>query len=240
MIAITFDTDHMTPDGLSYFIDAVVPKSIRATFFCYRPFVCLNSTDHEVAVHPYLAESSDWISTTRELIDKVESASNRKVRGLRPHSLMSSQNYIVKLNSIGMDYVSSISAHPEMDVDVFRYPWGPAEIPIRYMDNMDLWARDKTHQTGECFSKSHIENALNSSGVYCFDFHPIHILLNTSHFSDYEEWTSRGRPELKSCVGSESYGVRSFFLDICSAIERAGDTAYLCSDIVSARTSAGK
>lgn len=234
-IAITFDTDHMSQDGLAYFLEAVLPKNITATFFCYQPFACLRGTAHEVAAHPYLAGSSDWLSTAKHLIHQIEDDNQCEIKGLRPHSLMSSQNFIVQLNSIGLKYVSSISAHPDLDTDAFRYPWGPVEIPIRYMDNMDLWARDKAQQPVHCFSKSHIKNAVSCEGLYCFDFHPIHILLNTSVFNDYENWTREGRPELKSCVVGTGYGVRDFFLDVCDAIISAEQTVHLCKDIAQLR-----
>jgi hypothetical protein len=208
-----------------------MPSGLKATFFCYRPFRCLTGSVHEVAVHPYLATSTDWISTTKDLISRIEDENGVAVKGLRPHSLMSSQNYLVQLDSEGIEYVSSVCASPNTDSHVFRYPWGPVEIPIRYMDNMDLWARDKAKITDECFSKSHIQNSLLSSGVYCFDFHPIHILLNTSRFDDYNQWTVSGRPEIKSCTGIDQYGVRSYFLDLCQAINGSSAHTELCIDL---------
>jgi hypothetical protein len=233
MIAITFDTDHMTPDGLRHFLDEVLPPDVKATFFCYRPFACLTGTRHEIAVHPYLAGSPDWMATTRELVAAVEDENGVRVRGLRPHSLMSSQNYVVQLNGAGIEYVSTVCSPPDLETEAFRYPWGPVEIPIRYMDNMDLWARDKTGLTQECFSPAHIKNAVSATGMYCFDFHPIHILLNTSKFSDYDEWTRSGRPELRSCVGDDRYGVRNYFLDLCREIRKAKAELQLCVDLAS-------
>jgi hypothetical protein len=154
--------------------------------------------------------------------------------GLRPHSLMCSQLYLVRLHEIGIQYVSSITIDPEQDMACFRYPWGPIEIPIRYMDNMDLWARDKTALTETRFSKTIIENAISSRRLFCFDFHPVHIFLNTSRFEDYEQWVRDGRPELPEPVERRDYGTRHFFLDLCNEIRRSGAPIATCRQVADA------
>ena len=226
MIALTFDTDHMTETMMSRFLD-ILPSGLPFTFFCHRPFSSLKRGRDEIAMHPYLAIPERWLEVTNALRAEIESMADPLV-GLRPHSLMSSQPYLVQLHEIGIRYISSITIHPDQDMPCFRYPWGPVEIPIRYMDNMDLWARDRTRQSETCFSRSSITKAIAAKNLFCFDFHPIHIFLNTSRLEDYEQWGRAGRPELSDPVERPDYGTRDFFLDLCREITRSGAPVVTC------------
>ena len=228
MIIMTFDTDHMTENMMAVFLNEIVPKALPATFFCYKVFDCLVGASQEVAMHPSFAEGEAWLPATRKLQTALADKHDVVPRGLRPHSLMSSQRYVVDLNGLGFEYISSISVPSAVDIACFRYPWGPVEIPVRYMDNMDLWARDKTHQTTACFEPRIIADAVTAKGVFCFDFHPVHIYLNTSRFEDYEEWVKAGRPELSRPIERAAYGTRDFFFDVCEAAAREGLKMLTC------------
>lgn len=232
VIVITFDTDHMTDPMMEVFVRTILANDVACTFFCSQWFPSLTNVQHvELALHPYLANSSEWIAKTIDLRSAVSAGSGRRIAGLRPHSLMCSQKYLVDLDEIGITYVSSISVPVEQEVSPFRYPWGPVEIPIRYMDNMDLWWRDKRGSGRSCFDTATIDLALASSTLFCFDFHPIHIYLNTTRFADYEAWVRDGRPNLEKPIERASYGVRDFYIELCNAIRRSGALHGTCADV---------
>ena len=236
MIALTFDTDHMT-DGMMAQFGQIIPSDFPYTFFCHRAFPKLRFDKSEIAMHTNLRAPESWIDVTTALRSEIEAIAG-PVSGLRPHSLMCSQLYLVRLHEIGIVYVSSITIDPEQDMPCFRYPWGPIEIPIRYMDNMDLWSRDKAGLTQTCFSKKVIESAICSRQLFCFDFHPIHIILNTSRFGDYEQWVHDGRPDLPKPIERRDYGTRDFFLDLCREIRRSGAEIATCRQAAAAFPSA--
>ena len=227
---MTFDTDHMTDHTMAVFQDEILPPEFAYSFFCYKPFPVLAARGHELAIHPHLEASESWVDKIRAMRAELSLAHGEEPMGLRPHSLACSQNLIVQLNSLGLEYVSTISLPAGMEADCFRYPWGPVEIPIRYMDNMDLWARDKTGLSAKCFARETIDRALDSRSAFCFDFHPIHIFLNTSTFGDYEAWVNAGRPPLERPVQRQGYGVRDFFLEICNESAKRGLKFTNCRD----------
>jgi hypothetical protein len=235
MIALTFDTDHMTEGMMLQFMQ-IIPPDLPYTFFCHRAFPRLKLENSEIAIHTSLSAPERWINVTTALRSEIETIAGPVV-GLRPHSLMCSQLYLVGLHEIGIQYVSSITINPEQDMPCFRYSWGPIEVPIRYMDNMDLWSRDKAGLTKTCFSKAIIEAAISSRQLFCFDFHPVHIYLNTSQFADYEEWVREGRPDLAKPVERRDYGTRDFFLDLCSEIRRSRAQIATCRQAADAVTS---
>jgi hypothetical protein len=230
MIVFSFDTDHMTERMMALFVERILPPNLSCTFFCTQPFEVLRGRGHEIAAHPFLKERESWVAETAQLRAKLEGVAGGPIRGVRPHSLVSSQTYIIDLDARGVQYLSSITVSAATDVAAFRYPWGPVEIPIRYMDNMDLWARDKRRLAHTPFSRDIIDFALDAR-LFCFDFHPVHLLLNTSAFSDYEAWVREGRPELLSPIERPDCGVRDFFLDVCAAIEKRGSPLATCAEI---------
>jgi hypothetical protein len=231
MIALTFDTDHMTEAMMEVFLDRIMPPDLPATFFLSACFSSLRGARHELAPHPVLGPAEPWPDTVRRAADAVSQFYGSEVGGFRAHSLMSSQLLQVQMNGIGLRYISSLSVPPEQELRPFQSPWGLVEIPIRYMDNMDLWARDRTGLVDRCFDPITIDLALASTTLFCFDFHPIHIMLNSSRFADYEAWSQSGRPQLDAPVERETYGVRDFFLDVCRAVKRAPQQPVTCRDV---------
>jgi hypothetical protein len=232
MIAITFDTDHMTDPMMRVFLRDILPPRIATTFFCYRPFESLAGAGHEIGLHPYFGPASgDWLETTLALRDTIARAMGVTAAGVRPHSLKCSQNFLVQLHDAGFGYVSTVELPTRSPIPAYRHTWGPIEIPIRYMDNMDLWKRDKRGLPHRCFAPEILDMALNGPELFCFDFHPIHIYLNTSTFADYEAWTKAGRPELAQPVERNAYGVRDFFLDLCHAMLERGESGMTCGAV---------
>lgn len=234
MILLTFDTDHMTENMMARFVRDILPADLPFTFFCHQPFECLAQSANEIAAHPFLANSRDWPGTIRDLCGSIAALTGAPPVGFRAHSLVTSQLLMIQAAEAGFRYVSSMSVAPEQNVPCFRSVWDICEVPIRYMDNMDLWARDKTGLSERCFSRKVIDMAMDPAQTFCFDFHPLHIYLNTSRFSDYEAWVQAGRPELTAPVERAAYGVRDFFLDLCSEARKRNASLSTCRDATGA------
>ena len=105
-----------------------------------------------------------------------------------------------------------------------RHPWGVWHFPIFYMDNMDFssgcfWSSE----TEGPFSDTMIEAALADDGVYVFDFHPIHLLLNTPERARY--FSVRDRFKAGVALDQLVYagnGTRRFYERLCAAMARDG------------------
>jgi hypothetical protein len=186
MIAITFDTDHMSERSMETFLSTFdVPGS--ATFFCTRRFECLAGSRHERAIHPFLNATTDWVGATRELANEV----GGDIVGVRSHSCTASQQYAVQLHAMGFLYVSHAIFPGHAGLKPFRHPWGVWEMPIYYMDNMDYEMRELIGEGHRPFEAHNITTALaNPDSLFVFDFHPVHILHDTRRRADYQSWVA--------------------------------------------------
>jgi hypothetical protein len=230
MICLTFDTDWLSDADMARFV-AQFPIPGRATFFCHQPFPSLATTRHERCPHPFISDLSDW----QGALDALRLQVNPQSRGVRTHSCVFSHMVGLSLHQMGFEYVSQANNMFDAGLRPFRHPWGVWELPIYYMDNMDFWMTsnwpDLQHST---FSRRVIETALHSDGLYVFDFHPIHIALNTRTPEDYQ----RVKPGIVSSGASpfdfvfDGRGTRTFFEELCAEMVSAGVVSYGCSDAI--------
>lgn len=61
-----------------------------------------------------------------------------------------------------------------------------------------------------------LKKYLNYKGVKVFDFHPIHIFLNSENMNRYNSAREylQNFNELKKCVNIKEYGTRDFLIDV--------------------------
>jgi hypothetical protein len=230
VICLTFDTDWMTDESLGRFLDEF-PLPGRATFFCHDVFPCLERTRHELCPHPFIRDLSDWQAGLTDLTSRL----GRRARGVRPHSCVFSHMIGVGLHDLGFEYVSQAHSMYQSGLTPFRHPWGVWELPIYYMDNMDFWMRTNWPSLGhEPFSREWIDRSLNDPGLYVFDFHPLHIALNTSSADDYQRVKARIIDDHVSPfdLTFPGRGAREYFVELCEALAGRGVNSHACFEAV--------
>lgn len=218
MICITFDTDHLSPKQVSKFMDKYsIPG--EATFFLWQPYHELNFGKHEVAPHPLVENLLSFPYDFQEFTKKL----NIQFSGVRTHSCVYSHMVGIQLKELGVKYVSMNTLLHETTIKPYRHPWGIWEMPIYYMDNMDLCMKKNWQGNNHLpFSDKIIENAiLHPDYLFVFDFHPLHIMLNTLSHDHY--------CNVKSKVINENYdpfelkmagvGVESFFIKLLNRMK---------------------
>lgn len=219
MISLTFDTDHIDEARMVEFLSEV-PVPGAGTFFCTQRFDVLEGTPHEVGPHPPLEPGTDW---DREL--KEWRAAFPEAQGWRSHSCVFSHKLAEQLAGDGYRYLSTHDDFGRAGLVPHRHGWGIWHMPIFYMDTLDLFS-SRFWPEGEVparFSPGLIETALADDGVYVFDFHPIHLLLNSPSPEYYLEQRDRFRAgdpirELRF----EGHGVLSFYTSLCRRMEERG------------------
>ncbi len=195
----------------------------QATFFCTGAYDSLAATDHELCPHPYLGPSNDW---------NEELASMRRMfpaaRGWRSHSCVFSHTLAEQVASLGYAYASTQDDLGCANLRPHRHAWGLWQMPIYYMDNLDFshsrfW-RDSSHRP---FDQTVIDTALRGDALYIFDFHPIHLMLNSHSAESYfvRRDAFKGGADIASLRCPEP-GVRDFFLNLIDAMARAGMRSY--------------
>jgi hypothetical protein len=230
MICLTFDTDWMSEAALSRFVEDV-PIPGRATFFCHTAFTALAPGDHEVCPHPFITNLDDWRGPLEQLRLQV----NPAARGTRPHSCVFSHMVGLGLHEMGFEYVSQANNLYQSGLRPFRHPWGVWELPIYYMDNMDFWAsRNWPERSHQPFSARWIEQAVRGPDLYVFDFHPIHLALNTRSPEDYEQVKRRVVDDGVSPFDLRfaGRGARTYFDELCAAMAAAELRSFSCSEAI--------
>lgn len=234
MICLTFDTDHMTEEGMVKFLrEYALPQ--RCTFFLHKPFLFAGRMQmegkHEVAPHPYIDRLSEWDQDLKAIVQQF----SKKPLGLRPHSCVFSHMIGIGMKAQGYIYVSQANNLYWPGLRPFRHPWGIWELPIYYMDNMDFWMvknwDDLEHQP---FDPEIIKRAVGDEALYVFDFHPLHIALNTRTHEDYVSVKERILNQGVSPFDLRfpGRGTGQFFLELCSAMEKAGERSRGCLEAV--------
>jgi hypothetical protein len=228
VICLTFDTDWMQDAELARFLSEFdIPG--RATFFLHDTLPSVYGSRHELCPHPFFDDLENWEVT---LSSRSRNLPNSP-KGVRPHSCVFSHLIGVGLCKLGYQYVSQETNLFACGMAPHRHPWGIWEVPIYYMDNMDFCMRrnwpDINH---EPFSRQIISNAISERGLYVFDFHPLHIALNTRTYEDYEAVKLKIINERASpfSLTAPGRGVRTFFTELCSAMKSSGMVSYSCWD----------
>ena len=227
MICLTFDTDWMTESSLSRFLNEF-PLPGKGTFFAHEAFECLADSAHEVGPHPFISDLADWLQDLRNLSDRL----GKPLHGVRTHSCVFSHMIGVGLNELGFDYVSQANNIFQDGLHPFRHPWGVWELPIYYMDNMDFWIAQNWPRLNHVpFSSEIIQRAVVGDSLYIFDFHPLHVALNTRTPEDYQAVKNR-IIEGGVCPFDMAFsgrGTRVFFDELCKAMRDAGSVSLTCS-----------
>ena len=217
MICLSFDTDHIDDSRMREFVDTV-PVPGAGTFFCTQRYEAL-SAPHELCPHPYLPEGAEWDSELAAMRAEFPEA-----RGWRAHSCVYSHMIAQRIAADGYVYASAFDQFGRVGIEPSREAWGVWHLPIYYMDNLDFsHERFWPGGTHRPFERALIDAALTHDGIHVFDFHPVHLLLNSNSAGAYLERRDAfvaGEPldDLR-CTG---YGTRNFYDDLCAAMREAG------------------
>jgi hypothetical protein len=139
----------------------------------------------------------------------------------------------VELHDMGYRYVSQATHLYEPGLAPLRHPWGIWELPIYYMDSMDFWmTKNWPDLRHVAFNTQLIRTATEQDGLFVFDFHPIHIALNTRAHEDYQAVKDKIVRDGVSPfdVTFPGRGVRTFFQELCSAMRERKQISYTCSE----------
>jgi hypothetical protein len=231
VICLTFDTDWMSDGAMAHFLEQIeIPGT--GTFFLHDVLPSLFATRHELCPHPFIDSLRDW----EKSVSVVSSRLPRAAKGVRAHSCVFSHALGVGFHRVGFRYVSQATNFYQDGLTPLRHPWGIWEMPIYYMDNMDFWTgKNWPELRHQPFGKDVIRRAVDGDSLYVFDFHPLHIALNTRRHEDYEAVKDRvlgGASPFD--LAFEGRGVRVFFAELCSAMNANRLRSYGCWEALQA------
>lgn len=215
MIALTFDTDWMQSDDLQRFFDKYdFPGT--GTVFMHQRYSFISSTAHELCPHPFPVGPEEWKMSIRKMLDDL----GLEPSGVRTHSAIHSHKLEMALYELGFKYTSNSSRLFEKNIKPVRLPWGLWEMPIYYMDNLDLtmeeYWRELDHKP---LCPDVVSRAMQNDALYVFDFHPLHISLNTPSLQYYLHHQARLRAGVSPFeLQYRGRGVGTLFRELCDSM----------------------
>ena len=212
------------------------PLPGTATFFCTQRYDALDGGPHELCPHPAPEPGTDW---TAEL-DRTR-AEFPGARGVRTHTCINSHMLSIAFKERGFEWVSAREEPGRRGITPYREAWGVWHVPIYYMDNMDFSFGDFWPDAAAGpFGRELLEVATRDPGTYVFDFHPIHLMLNSTSAEEYFARRDRfiaGEPlEALRCEG---YGAGDYYADLVALMGEANLESVGISDALAAATRAG-
>ncbi len=225
-IYITFDIDWASDEILEYSLNIIEKYNIKATFFVTHQTKLLqrmrDNTDIELGIHPnfnpLVNGDFKYGSNIKEVLEYYLKIVPDAV-SIRSHDLMQKSELLGLLSQYGLKF----------DCNMYiPCSSGLINKPFRHFDNKlirvpHFW-EDDVHCL--CQDDWNIDVYLAYNGIKVFDFHPIHIVLNSESMDRYISLRS-AQKDSKIVFRNrfQGYGSENFLIDLIERVDN--DLQYL-------------
>lgn len=218
MIAITSDIDWAPEEVIDDFFSFFEEKNINCTLFCTHESEIIKSANKnifELSIHPNFNEllKGQTNRSAEQIIDNLLRLYPH-AKGVRSHSMTQSTGLLDMFKNKGLIYDSNQFIPFNTKIRPYNLWNGMKRIPYNWEDDI-VW------MYGKKFSKNWIyEEFFENLDYWVFDFHPIHVYLNTDCESTYLKAKKyyHNPKELIKKRNNKVYGVRDFLNDLLSEI----------------------
>lgn len=218
---LSFDIDWAADFVISDLIDIIGSKAIKHTFFVTHTSPLLQKYKENPFVRYGLHPNFDRLLNGDDRNGKnAESVLNNlascfpSCSVIRSHTLTNSSRLSVMFNRKGFLYESNLLFHNcDQPILPFRDFSELCKVPITWED--DVWLINKDAYKAE--------EIIQKERLNVFNFHPIHIYLNTPTIEHYDESRecSQNQDELAR-RRHDGFGVRSIFLSLIERLAADG------------------
>lgn len=175
IIVFSLDADWVSDEILEWAIGLFKNEGWPVTVFATNASEVLRRSHNDpyvdISIHPDFFQNNDHEKTILELIKLFPDS-----KGVRSHGLFEYANLLNLYRKHGLSWDSSQLLYLCRNIMPYRHPSGLIRLPIFWED--DDYFSDNPDWRVERLG-------LEKSGVKCFDFHPIHLFLNTYIASQY-------------------------------------------------------
>ncbi len=213
-IFITIDLDWCKDLMLEMVIDLLEEHNTKATFFVTHQTPLLErirkNPNFELGIHPnfnpLLEGNQIYGKNYKEVIDFFMEIVPEAV-SIRSHSITQNSKILDYLceKSIKYDLNTFLSFNSGIIAKPFIYRNGLIKVPYFWEDDVALILKGGFD----------LKSLLDYEGIKVFNFHPIHIFLNTDHIHRYEQAKNlTSYKEFALNINKTNYGTCNFFLDL--------------------------
>lgn len=217
-VALTFDIDWVCDEILNECIDLVENAGVAATWFVTHDTPALERLravkEFELGIHPNFNPLLDGKGGSAEYIidqmlelvpEAVSVRSHSLVQSSRLHELFHRKGLIFDCN----DFISQRSK-------IILQPWrlwnGMIKVPHFWEDDAECIYKTRTS----------MHDLLAHEGIKVFDFHPIHVFLNTEDLTRYDKTREfHSIPEELLKYRFKGKGTRTMLLNLLSEFKNA-------------------
>lgn len=186
---LTFDIDWASDDVLRYTLDLIDQYGIKATLFCTHETELLErmraNPNIELGIHPnfnFLLNGDFRYGNTMQKVLDYYLALVPEALCVRSHSLMSHSTLFDLISSRGLKFESNFFIPHQSGIPLKPFMhWDNklTRVPFGWEDDIHCYDFDRYD------ADSVIRNM--GDGIKIFNFHPIHIFLNTERVERYTE-----------------------------------------------------
>lgn len=211
---LTFDIDWASDEVFEYTIDIIEKANVCATWFIthYTPLLkrLRENPKFELGIHPnfnYLLVGDKRNGATAvEVVDRLMQIVP-EAKSVRSHSLTQSSILLNIFKEKGLKFHCNTLIPFNKEVIV-----KPAKLWNNMVDCPHIWEDDVA-----CLNKNF--NPIDVSdykGLKIFDFHPIHVFLNTEKIEQYEKAKNYQQKfeELKKYINTRVHGTKDYLLNL--------------------------
>lgn len=185
LMAMTFDIDWACDEVLNDTIDIIENANIESTWFITHNTTLLDrlraNPKFELGIHPNfnpLLEGMQPHGNNCEQVVKKLMTFVPEAKAVRSHSTTQSSQLFEVFKSVGLTYECNhfIPWYLNLELKPWKLWNGLIRVPY-------FWEDDVSCLYGY---KEKMIDLVNQSGLKVFDFHPIHVFLNTESLDRYE------------------------------------------------------
>lgn len=217
---ITLDMDWAPDWMMQPWVDYLREAQVKATWFATHSSPLVQEIEKdplfEVGIHPNFLAGSTHGETEDQVLQQLSDWFPR-AQAVRSHSLHHSERLLEKMTAeygIQVDCSSFQQACSHLQPHQVYFAEEGARLvrlPHFFQDNMHCHLPERSWTFSDaCFHKK---------GLKIFDFHPVHLILNSADQSAYQRFKaqyslSEVTPEMIKVIEHKGLGGRSLFLEL--------------------------
>lgn len=225
---LTIDVDWAHDEVLADAIDLLDQFEVHVTWFITHDTPLLKrlraNSNYELGIHP----NFNWLlagdcrngSNVAEVINRMMQIVP-EARSVRSHSMTQSTGLLQAFADAGLTHDANHFIPASSDIEL--KPWylwnGIARIPYCWEDDIFCLYRERGMPEPDTITMA------SRGGLRVFDFHPIHLFLNTESISRYEK--TRRLHQLPDMLLEHRYsgdGARTWLLNLISSVKKSTST----------------
>tara|TARA_B110000046_G_scaffold185692_1_gene228629 strand:- start:10578 stop:11285 length:708 start_codon:yes stop_codon:yes gene_type:complete len=185
---LSLDIDWASDKILNYTLDMIEEKGCKACFFVTHQTKVLERIKEnpliELGIHPNFNPLLDGVKdskTAAQIIDDLlEIVPNAQI--LRSHSMTTSGKWVGLYKQKGITHLSNYLQYGVEPIVPFMQINGLVEVPVYFADDGFAYINESKEIVN---ITKNLLFSTNVEGIKVFNFHPVHLYIDTENISDY-------------------------------------------------------